>query len=221
MMFPQKPDHGKVVDVASNAVPKSPHSAHPQQHLEPSEAVGVNHMLAARGSCRAFAEQSCLNPALDAQPDAQRILEQASDSGLATSTRRLSVEQCREDTCDAEACVDTTNELRCRGCLRNCFRYCLFQHELLCMRRLCASSILAAVDAFVRTVGSGRGPWAGKGEALSKAIGVHFSTLQGQQIDETAKWVHQILDRDVTHPQCTEDHTADSDPTGYLRKLVG
>lgn len=29
-------------------------------------------MLAARGSCRAFAEQSCLNPALDAQPDAQR-----------------------------------------------------------------------------------------------------------------------------------------------------
>ncbi|KAF4722701.1 hypothetical protein FOZ63_007759 [Perkinsus olseni] len=108
----------------------------------------------------------------------------------------------------------------CRGCLRNCFRYCLFQHELLCMRRLCASSILAAVDSFVKTVGSGHGPWAGKGEALAKAIGVQYSTLQGQQIGETARWVHQIMDRDVTHPRCTEEHTADSDPTGYLHKLV-
>lgn len=45
MMFPQKPDHGKVVDVPSNAVPKSPHSAHSQQHLEPSEAVGVGNTV--------------------------------------------------------------------------------------------------------------------------------------------------------------------------------
>ncbi|KAF4647573.1 hypothetical protein FOL47_004434 [Perkinsus chesapeaki] len=88
------------------------------------------------------------------------------------------------------------------------------------MKRLCASSVLAAVDSFVKTVGAGHGPWAGKGEALAKAIGVPFATLQGQEITETAKWVHQIMDRDVTHPQCSDQHTADSDATGYLHKLV-
>ncbi|KAF4747499.1 hypothetical protein FOZ62_021837, partial [Perkinsus olseni] len=58
----KKPGHGKVVDVP-NALTKSSHTTpsqqqqQQQQQLEPSEAVGVNHMLAARGSCRAFAEQ--------------------------------------------------------------------------------------------------------------------------------------------------------------------
>ncbi|KAF4647094.1 hypothetical protein FOL47_005091, partial [Perkinsus chesapeaki] len=105
------PGHGKVVDVSSpstNTAVKTKHSAGSQPE---QEAVAVNHMLTGRSGCRAFAEQSCMNPELDEMPDTQRLVERASDTGLAGNTHRLSVEQCREETCDAEACADVSKEI--------------------------------------------------------------------------------------------------------------
>ena len=157
-------------------------------------------------SCQEYAEQACFNPFL--APAAAIALQTAMDSGIGGSA--ISFTHCRQAVCEDTECdnpSESGERERCIPCLSACMRSCIANHELICLKKVCASTLGAvasyAVDSVVLAEGGK------KGNTELKQL-VQFQTT------EAATWLKSFVQADPNGSGpglCTEDALKAADVT--------
>ena len=152
---------------------------------------------ASMSACQEHAASACYDPTLST---AQSLEVQAHKiSGLGPQAPLFSFHACNDQHCQSQACsnpLESSTKTACLSCIATCMYFCLINTHKLCMKRVCAATISAAVTKALKKSSA---------DKLAESTKLSLVKLAEVQKRQLVDWKAQFVTADGDAEFCSDE----------------